>query len=258
MATPDRPDEEIPDNGPVAKPDHEVPVARGVVTGRTWALVIVAGIIAGVGSWLATEAVLKAYQATFVKGPTPYPTPEEMQQSQRIRIVGGSVALAVTGGLLGLALGVAGGASRPSIRAALTAGALGLLVGGTIEGGVARLVLWFSYTRMDLQADDLLGPILCHLVTWSVAGALGGLAFGIGGRFRWPSTMLGGAVAAALAIVAYDLLGAVLLASHRTHLPHADTPETRALAQVLVSIGTAIGSVVAAHDPKRKPAESGH
>ena len=29
------------------------------------------------GSWLATEAVLKAYKATFVKGPDAFPTAEE-------------------------------------------------------------------------------------------------------------------------------------------------------------------------------------
>jgi hypothetical protein len=225
------------------------------VTGRTWALVIIAGIVAGVGSWLATEAILKGYEATFVKGPNAFPTPEEDAQHRKISIVGGTVALGATGGLLGLVLGLAGGVSRPSIRAALSAGLLGLLVGAVGEGGVARMVLWFSYTKMDLASDDLLPPMLCHLVTWSFAGALGGLAFGIGigGRLRWLRTMLGGAFAAAIAIIAYDIIGAVLFSTHGTHQPHANYPETRALAQGLVSIATAIGSVVAARDPKRKP-----
>jgi hypothetical protein len=258
MATHDQPIEDPINPAPTPAAGLDVPTPRSVVKGATWALVILAAIVAGVGSWLATEAVLKAYKATFIKGASPYPTPEETRQYQNINIVGGSVALASTGGILGLAMGLAGGAARRSIKAALSAGAVGLLVGAVLEGGVARLVLWYAYKKIDLQAEDMIQPIALHLATWCVVGAVGGLAFGLGlgGRKRWLRTMLGGAIGAGIAIVAYDLIGAILLSTSGTHLPQADTPVARALAQILATIGTAIGSTLAANDPKKKPVAS--
>jgi hypothetical protein len=254
MATSDRPDEDPIKNEPASPPGPDPGRTRGAVTGRTWALAIVAVIVAGVGSWLATEAILQAYEATKPARSGPYPTPQEDEQYRQISINGGTVALAATGGLLALALGLAAGASRPSIKAALSAGVLGLLLGAALEGGVARMVLWYTYKKMDLASDDMLPPILCHLAIWCIIGALAGLAFGIGigGRLRWLRTMIGGAVAAGIAIVAYDIIGAVLMATHETHLPHAKFPESRALAQILVSLVTGIGIVVAARDPKPK------
>ncbi len=154
----------------------------------------------------------------------------------RARIESGTLAFGVTGGLVGLMLGVAGGLSRKSNKSTILAGAIGLLLGGLIEGGAARLGLWLIYHRFDPQTEDILQAMLGHLGLWGAVGLTGGLAFGLGlgGRGRWWRAAIGGLVGASLATVVYDFLGALVFATHGTHQPLADTPETRALAQILI------------------------
>jgi hypothetical protein len=69
----------------------------------------------------------------------------------------------------------------------------------------------------------------------------------------WVRTALGGLVGAAAASVACKLIGALAFATHRTHLPIAGSPETRALGQVLVGVGTA----PAAKGPVRRRSAEG-
>ena len=231
---------------------------ESVASFRTWVLVVAAGIAAGVGSWSATEGVLVSYQASLSPPMKPVPTTEDARLITLARVLSGTAASGAMGGLLGLALGVAGGASRRSIGAAGIAGGVGLLLGLVGGGVVARLVLPILYARLDPQSQDLTIPLLGHAAVWSVSGAVGGLAFGLGagGRARWKRTLVGGLVGAALAAAVYELVGALAFPTHRTHLPLSATPETRALAQVLVALGTSIGAVLAAGEPGRKPGSS--
>jgi hypothetical protein len=97
--------------------------------------------------------------------------------------------------------------------------------------------------------------LLGHLGLWSAMGLMGGLAvgLGLGGRGRWWRTMIGGMVGAAIATVVYEFLGALVFPIDGTHQPLADFPKTRALAQILMPLGVAIGALLAASDPKSKP-----
>ncbi len=228
----------------------------GVATRRTWGLVLAAGVIAGVGSWLAGEGVLRSYQPSLMPGIKPIPTMEDARLILAARVASGTAAFAAMGGLLGLSLGLAGGGSRRSAGSAASAGGVGLLLGAAGVAGVARLILPVIYSRLDPLSGDLVYPLLGHEAIWSVAGAAGGLAFGLGagGRARWWKTAFGGFIGAALATVVYEFAGALGFPTHRTHLPMAGSPETRAMAQILVAIGAAIGSVMATADPKGKPA----
>ncbi len=232
------------------------PAPGGDATRRTWGLVMAAGVVAGVGSWLAGEAVLQAYGSSLRPPMKPVPTMEDARLLLAARVDSGTLAFGAMGGLLGLALGLAGGLARRSARSAASAGAAGLLLGAAGVGGVARVMLPILYTKIDPQADDLMYPLLGHMAIWSVAGVAGGLAFGLGagGRARWWKTAFGGLVGAALATVVYEFAGALGFATHQAHLPMAGSSATRAMAQVLVAIGTAIGSVMATAPPKGKPA----
>jgi len=220
------------------------------VTPRIWGLVLAAGIAAGVCSWLATEGVMRAYLLSLLPPMKPIPTAEDARQDVRARVLIGTVVFGMMGGLIGMAFGLAGGGWRRSVRAAGMAGAVGLLAGSVAVAGVAWVVLPFVYTRLDPQSHDLGTPLLYHEILWSIAGAVGGGAFGLGagGRRLWVRTAFGGWVGAALAIVVYELVGALAFPTHQTQAPVADSPETRAMAWVLVALGAAVGMVMAAKE----------
>jgi hypothetical protein len=264
MVSPCQPDENPPDAESIlsARADHPVPEAGvpspGVrMSGRTWAIVLMAGVVAGVGSRLATEGVLKAYEPSLRPRMKPIPTLEDARQVWLAQVASGTAAFGAMGGLLGLVFGLAGGASRRSVQAACMAGAVGLVAGSAVVAGVARAVLPVIYMRLDPQSHDLLIPLVYHEGLWSIAGALGGLAFGIGagGRGLWKRTAIGGWVGAALATVAYELVGALAFPTHQAQYPLPGSSQTRALAHFLVAIGAAIGMVVAAADPEGKTAK---
>ena len=107
---------------------------------------------------------------------------------------GGASAFGMLGATLGLALGLAGGLSRRDPRAALTAGAIGLILAGAVGAGAAMGLVRLYFQNQDPQSNSLLFPLLVHCGIWSTIGLAAGLAFGIGvgGRGRVLRTGLGG------------------------------------------------------------------
>ena len=191
---------------------------------------------------------------TLMPAMKPVPTNEDARQITLAKVASGTAVFAATGGILGLALGFAGGLSRRSIGVAASAGAVGLLVGAVGEAGVNRLALPVIYARLDPQASELMLPLFAHEAIWTMAGIAGGLAFGLGagGRRLWPRAALGGFLGAVLAVVVVEFAGALVFPSHRTHLPIAGSAEARALGHLLVALGTAVGAVMACEEPKGK------
>jgi hypothetical protein len=255
MSTHQQPDEQAPDPGEPAPPAVEASSGR-----RTWIFAIIAAIVAGFGSWGVVEGVLLSYATAFQSHTQPYPTAEEIARIIRARIVSGTITFGATGAMVGLAFGLAGGASRRSIKRAALAGMAGLIVGGLAETGAAYGGLKFIYTKIDMQADDMLQTLLSHEALWAVVGLAGGLAFGlgIGGWRAWLKSAVGGLVGAAIATVVYEFLGALVFPTDGTHLPYANTAITRALAQVLIALGIAIGAVAMMNDGgKKRPADDG-
>lgn len=261
MVSPSQSDENPLETGSVSHaqadpsgPAPGIPTPGSVVTGWTWGLVLAAGIAAGVGSWRATEGVLDVYEPALRPARKPMPTMDDAIQYWMAQVASGTAAFGAMGGILGLAFGMAGGAVRRSVRAAGKAGAVGLLAGSAVAAGVARAVLPVCYMRVDPQSHDLLIPLLYHEALWSLAGAVGGLAFGLGtgGRGLWVKTAFGGWVGAAFATAVYEVVGAIAFPTHQAQYPLPGSPTTRALAPVLVALGAAIGMVLAAGEAKGK------
>ena len=215
--------------------------------GQLFALAIAAALIAGVASLFAGEAILKSYETDLVPALKVHPDPEDMRRYRDARLYSAALTFTTMGGLLGLTMGIAGGLASRSVSSSGQAAILGLLLGTTAAASMSLVLVSVFFNRHDPQSVDLLLPLLTHGAIWSVVGAIGGLAFGLGlgGQGRWKATMMGGLLGAAAATVVYEMVGALLFASSKTDLPVSTSMTTRALAQFLVAILSASGAVLA-------------
>ena len=232
--------------------------APRIATRRVWALTLTAGLLGGLAAWVVGEAVLQTYRPALEPPFKPIPTLDDSLKVTRARVESGAAIAAATSALVGFALGVAGGAARRSVKLMPGAGGAGLLLGAVLGAAVGTALMMPLYANLDPQSGNLLIPLLGHIGAWSVAGLAGGFAFGAGagGKRVLARTTVGGLVGVALASVVYELVGALAFPTHETHLPIAGSPETRALALVLVGLGAAIGAVVAVDEPKpRRPVQ---
>jgi hypothetical protein len=243
------PDERPPGDGPLPQ-DRSALKTKSAMTPRIWAIVLTATVVAGLGSWLIVEGLLQAYKAEFQPRSRPYPTVEDIARINKARTVCGTIAFGATASLLGLMLGLAGGLSRHSIKAAALSGLAGLLLGGILEAGAAWISLKIIYTKLD--NEDMLQTLLSHEALWVVPGLVSGLALGLGlgGKGRWARTAIGGLIGAVLATVVYEFVGALVFPTAGTHQPIAEWVATRALAQILIPLGAAVGAVLWAREPK--------
>src|SRR4051812_11063820 len=120
-------------------------VASPRVAGRRWALVPLAGLLAGAMAWLIGEVTSETFRPVMRRVETmagPLLVPEV---ASKRRTDTGNVAL-VYGGLgmsLGLALGLTGGLLRGSRRDAVRAGLIGALAGATIPAAFAMIAVPF-------------------------------------------------------------------------------------------------------------------
>ena len=135
--------------------------------GRLLAIAVVAAIIAGVASSLAGERILDGYHADLYPKLQQHPDPEDMQRWRDARLYSATWTFTAMGGLIGLAMGLAGGVARRSVLASAGAAILGLLL-GTSAGASLSLVLVSSFfKRHDPQSGDLVLPLAhswCDLV----------------------------------------------------------------------------------------------
>ncbi len=226
-------------------------------SGRLIALAVSAGLLAGVGSWLIGEAALSAfrppYEAQQIMGQTILKAKFEDRAAADTKNAG--LAFGVLGGMLSLALGIAGGLARRSIASGVKAGIVGLVLGGLLAAATSLALVPVYYRALDKDQEalshDLALPLMIHGGAWAVCGLAGGLVFGIGlggGRARLLNSALGGLIGAALGAAAYEMIGAVAFPAARTASPISFTPGTRLLARMLVA---SLTGLVAAASVKR-------
>ncbi len=227
-----------PDDPTLTPASTAAPVASSWV--RTWALVLGAGLAAGVIAWAIGEATLVP-EAGFRSKATKIGVSQSVAGTRN-----GVVSFGVLGAAMGLGLGLAGGLIRRSVPGAVAAGATGLLLGGAAAVAVSRLILPVYYEHS--KDSDLTYSLMVHGGVWAAVGAAAGLAFGIG-QPGWRGLlrgMLGGAGAALLAAVIYEFAGGLLFPVAFTDRPISQTWESRLVARLLVTALTAAGVVLAA------------
>jgi hypothetical protein len=151
---------------------------------QVWAIALAAGLIAGLGAWLAGELAHGFFQPqvfkvkvglqTFIQ---PNATSLNVADLKNAMLV-----FTALGGVVGLVMGFAGGFAARSPVHGLAVGLAGLIAGVVVGACTSWGLLPFFFRRVVPDPNDLLTPILIHAGVWTAVGALGGAAFGLGMR----------------------------------------------------------------------------
>ncbi|MDG3006597.1 hypothetical protein [Paludisphaera mucosa] len=230
-----------------AKADRTDVAPRGGGNGKIVALALVAGLIAGGASSLVGERVVAGYRDRLFPKLKIVQTPEDAARLEAARVGSARAVYATMGGLLGLALGAAGGLATGSRRRAVGAAVAGGVLGLVAGGATASIATPIFFRGRDSQADDLIVPLLAHGAIWVLVGALVGLAFGLGLGLRSrgaAKALAGGLVGALIATIVYEIAAALAFPSGKSDLPLPGGGPPRILAQVLVAVLTALGAAV--------------
>lgn len=227
---------------------------------RLWGLALAAGLVAGLASWGAGEAVAGRFDVPLANTyGDPEAAAENIRQIQAASAKSAAVSYGLLGAAMGFALGLSGGLARGSARSGLAAGVLGLAL-ATASGAAASLALVPTYfAAVDRDSDDLILPMLIHGGIWVPIGALGGLAFGLGmgGGGRAARALAGGLLGAALATATYEVAGALAFPIDKTGEPMPSTWGPRLLAHLSVAslASSGIAAVVRGKGPDPAPVE---
>ncbi|MDR3635635.1 MAG: hypothetical protein P4L84_17670 [Isosphaeraceae bacterium] len=224
------------------------------VTRRLWACGLAAGLLAGVATGLAGECVLGWFDPNLPPASIHAPAAEQRDRAALIRraeIEQVALALGLLGGIQGLALGVAGGLARRSVRAAALGGASGLILGTGAALVSSVGVMPYYMANRNLFGESFHAPLLLHAALGVPLGATGGLALGLGlgGWRRTVRATVGGLLGAALGTLLNEVVNAVLFPLSRTYQPLPDTWDSRVTSRVIVALFSALLAVAAiAHD----------
>jgi hypothetical protein len=235
--------------------------------GRTWLLILAAGLLGGLWGFAIGESGQRFIQPSIEM------PPEIMRNGQartkemerRRALCRDQIAALAYGGLgmvLGLALGVAGGLARRAPLAAIVAGVTGLVLGGAAgAGSTAVLVPNFHAARLAFSEEDHNNDLALALRThggiWITIGAAAGLALGIGlgGWSRTARSVIGGILGAVVAAAIYEFGGAILFPLAETFRPTAYEVIPRLFAHLTVALCVAAGALLFAnHMTLRRPA----
>jgi|GEM_PF-2024621 len=237
----------VPEPPPFSLAENRIP------TVRCWGLAILAGLVAGVVSWLGGEAIYGRFIPPLI-ATSGFPTIEEIQAAKRARNAGVTMEAGLTavmmGAALGLMLGLAGGGVRKSGRAAAIAGLAGLFLGG-VGAAVATWSLMPAFLRIyDPDKDVLLVALLVHGSIATVIGAGVGTAFGAGisGGIRGERhgligrTILGGLLGAAAGMLIFQIVGMMVFPLDHTTLPVSKSSNSRLASHVLLTLLASAGA----------------
>ncbi len=230
-------------------------------SGRARWIEVLAGLIAGLIAFGFGEGVYEIVPAANVQHTMGGSKVMMPNRNTRIRADArnGAVTFGVLGLCLGGCLGIAGGlAGRSPARMAI-GGPLGAVLGAGLGVGLSLVVLPPALRMRDEYFDyDILISAAMHGLVWGSLGAAAGLAFaaGMGEWRRAGRYVIGGLVGAVLGTLIYEAIGAAVFSSANTGEVISKTTETRFMARLLVTAGTAVAVALLLPEPRTEPAAS--
>lgn len=220
---------------------------------RCLGLALLAGMIAGLVSWAGGEAIYGRFIPPLI-ATGGFPSIEEIEAAEQARRDGAnkeaSLTAAMLGASLGLTLGLAGGFVAGNARKSMKAAMAGLNVGGLGSGAAAWLLTPVFLKNYNPDTDVMLLAIAIYGSISMVSGAIAGLAFGMGLRSDptnspsglLGSTLQGGLMGAALAVVVFQVAGMIAFPLSQTTLPVSISKASRLTSHLLVALLCAFGS----------------
>ncbi len=226
--------------------------------GSLMAAAIMAGLAAGLVSWLIGETVVNAFQPPYraqnVMGHTILTATRQERSAADLK--NATLTFAILGSVLGAALGLAGGLVRKSTWTGLMSSLVGLMVGGVLGAGTSLAVLPVYFTTLEQAEEelsrDMMLPLLVHGGIWAACGLAGGMAFGIGlgaGRTSVIKIALGGLIGGLLGAVLYEVIAATSFPTDKTTSPLPTIWIARLLARVLVATLVGLLAAMSARQP---------
>ncbi len=224
--------------------------AEPAATGSPWArasvCVVGAALVAGFLAWGIGEKT-HAYYPPVVKRRGDSRDFRAVNQALRVADQQNTaLTFGTFGAVLGMLLGVVGGALRRSIPGGASAALAGFLLGG-IGGALVSYEVAPIFARFySDESPSLLLSFLVRGGIWAVVGMTAGLAFG--GAWQGlpgiPRTLIGGLVGSICGTIAFEMVNAVLFPGDRNDAVIPSSMQARLLAYLLVSVGVGIGAVV--------------
>jgi hypothetical protein len=263
-----------PQAGTTVPADDAYPAPTAVPSSavRIWLVILAAGLLGGAAGFGIGETAPKLVPVSYELSPeirmNRSQVPIEIERRKSIsRDKSAALAYGGLGMVLGLGLGAAGGLARRSPRAAISAGIVGLVLGGVAGAATTTLVLPSYHAARAARTDDNFNEDLSlalrtHGAIWLAIGAVAGLALGLGlgGAANVARAMIGGILGASVATAIYEFGGAVGFPLAQTFQPMAPEMIPRLLAQFLVALCIAVVAYWAARHLRlnRAAPESGH
>jgi len=223
-----------------------------------WIWTLGTALLAGSIAWGIGESLYDHYDAKTGPITNRYDFTIQNQAKQGADRNNARLSYGVFGAFLGLLGGLAGGLYRRSAASAMSAGMVGLILGGIGAALVSyELAPMFPrYYRND--SPTLILPILVRGGTWAVIGMAAGLAFGLGSNGfagAWRS-LVGGLLGGVAGTFAVEVLNAIVSPMDRNDQPIPATASARLVMYFGITIAVACGVVMlreGQHSSRRTP-----
>jgi hypothetical protein len=223
------------------------PIAENASRPRSvWRIALISGVTAGIVAWTAGELTLGAFkpelvEQVFISGPMRQPT---LITQNVADFKNAMLSVAILGGVMAFAMGLAGGLVSRSIVRGLLVGTSAAIICALTGAGIARLVLPFFYRRLAPDPNDVMTPILIHGGMWTALAAVSAVAFAIGIKARrdFFYIVVNACIAAFSASFLYHTAAEGLFPTANSSEPIATAPAARLLAATLVTLLVAVGA----------------
>jgi len=228
---------------------------------RSWAILLLAGVVAGFVAWGAGELAHsffrpRTYRVEIMGMVSMQPSRESQKTAD---IANSTLAFAILGSVTALMMGLAGGLAVRNPGRGVMVGLVAQAAGAMAGAAAAFALIPIFYWQLVPDSNDLLTPILIHGGVWTAVGVVGGMSF-VAGMNAWrqvPVAAVFACVGAFTASIVFHVLTGILFPHSSSSEPIGRSAIVRLLASLLVTVLVAIGVAKGTLRRLPQPGQSG-